>query len=271
MGDAIRQGGMEGATRSRLHARSTTANRTHRALLSTLDQERTNAPFSNPGVRLLSRANVPFILPTMPRVSQEHLEARRQQILDAARRCFIRKGFHGTSMQDVLREADLSAGAVYRYFRSKEEIIVTIATDAVAELGAAVEGAFDAEVPPPLEDVLDGFFATLERLDATQDLTKLAIQVWEEALHSPLVAERFGEATGGLLASFTHLMETYQARGLLTPDVPAQQVAMAVASFLAGFIVRRAIHRDVDAAMFGKGVRALLAISPPQQTDSSRG
>jgi AcrR family transcriptional regulator len=267
----MRQGGMEGATRSRLHARSTTANRTHRALLSTLDQERTNAPFLILVCGSCQERMFLFILSTMPRVSQEHLEARRQQILDAARRCFIRKGFHGTSMQDVLREADLSAGAVYRYFRSKEEIIVTIATDAVAELGAAVEGAFDAEVPPPLEDVLDRFFATLERLDATQDLTKLAIQVWEEALHSPLVAERFGEATGGLLASFTHLMETYQARGLLTRDVPAQQVAMAVASFLAGFIVRRAIHGDVDATMFGKGVRALLAISPPGQKDASRG
>jgi AcrR family transcriptional regulator len=207
----------------------------------------------------------------VPRVSQEHLDARRRQILDAARRCFIRKGFHGTSMQDVLREADLSAGAVYRYFRSKEEIIVTIASDAVAELGAAVAGAIDAEAPTPLEDVLDRLFATLERLDATQDVTKLAVQVWEEALHSPVVAERFTEATGGLLASLTRLLEAYQARGLLTADVPAQQLALAVGSFLGGFIVRRAIHGDVDAAMFGNGVRALLAMSPPRSEDASRG
>ena len=207
----------------------------------------------------------------MPRVTQEHLDARRRQILDAARRCFIRKGFHATSMQDVLDEADLSAGAVYRYFRSKDELIVTIATDAVAELGAAVEGAFDAKVPPPLEDVLDRFFAALERLDVTQDVTKLAVQVWEEALHSPVVAERFGEARGGLQAFFTRLMETYQARGLLTRDVPAEHLAMAVAGFPVGFIVRRAIHGDVDAATFGKAVRALLAIPPPGKEDASRG
>ena len=57
----------------------------------------------------------------MPRVSDEHLAARRQQILDAARACFLRNGFHATSMQDVIGEAGLSVGAVYRYFKSKNE------------------------------------------------------------------------------------------------------------------------------------------------------
>ena len=59
---------------------------------------------------------------SMPRVTQEHLDARRRQILDAARRRFIKNGFHATSMQDVLTEADLSAGAVYRYFASKSDL-----------------------------------------------------------------------------------------------------------------------------------------------------
>ena len=46
----------------------------------------------------------------MPRVSEDHLLARRQQILDAARVCFLRDGFHNTSMQDVIAEAGLSVG-----------------------------------------------------------------------------------------------------------------------------------------------------------------
>src|SRR5918997_1478939 len=59
----------------------------------------------------------------MPKVQPEYLETRRQQILDAAAACFSRRGFHQTTMQDICAEADLSPGAVYRYFRSKEEII----------------------------------------------------------------------------------------------------------------------------------------------------
>jgi AcrR family transcriptional regulator len=174
-------------------------------------------------------------------------------------------------MQDVLREADLSAGAVYRYFESKEEIIVTIATDALVELRGAVEAAFDTEVPPPLEEVLDRVLATLERLDATQDVTRLAIQVWEEALHSPVVAERFTDAGDGLLASFTHLMKVYQGDGMLSRDVPAEQLAIAVACLLPGFIVRRAIHGDVDAATYGKWLRTLGTMSPTRSEEHDRG
>jgi AcrR family transcriptional regulator len=59
----------------------------------------------------------------MPKVLPEYLELRRQQILDAAAACFSRRGFHQTTMHDICGEAELSPGAVYRYFSSKEEII----------------------------------------------------------------------------------------------------------------------------------------------------
>ncbi len=76
----------------------------------------------------------------MPRVSDEHLEARRAQILGAARRAFTRNGFHSTSMQDILRESGLSAGAVYRYFPSKVDIIAAIASSAMAAMMSSLPG-----------------------------------------------------------------------------------------------------------------------------------
>ena len=59
----------------------------------------------------------------MPKVLPQYLETRRQQIIDAAAACFARSGFHRTTMQDICNEAELSPGAVYRYFQSKEDII----------------------------------------------------------------------------------------------------------------------------------------------------
>ncbi|MYW34996.1 helix-turn-helix domain-containing protein [Streptomyces sp. SID2119] len=59
-------------------------------------------------------------------------------MLDGAARCFARSGFHGTSMQDVLKEVGLSAGAVYRYFPGKEDIIAAI----TEETFATIRGAF---------------------------------------------------------------------------------------------------------------------------------
>jgi AcrR family transcriptional regulator len=59
----------------------------------------------------------------MPKVTEEHRQARRDQILKAALECFAKKGFHKTSMKDIFDKAGLSAGAVYLQFSCKEDII----------------------------------------------------------------------------------------------------------------------------------------------------
>src|SRR5262245_4718474 len=68
----------------------------------------------------------------MPKVTEEHVEARRRQILAAALRSFARDGFHRTTMQDIFREADLSPGAVYSYFEGKDELIRAIIGEMMA-------------------------------------------------------------------------------------------------------------------------------------------
>jgi len=195
----------------------------------------------------------------MPRVSQAHLDARRRQILDAARRCFVRNGFHATSMQDVLGEAGLSAGAVYRYFRGKDEIIAAIAGEAVASIVGALDAAFDADDPPPLDQVLGAAFVTVQRIDAEKGLAKLALQVWAEAVRSPVLAETLAMGISRIRASLTRLVLAYQAQGRMTGDVPAEQVASVLAGLLPGFVLQHALLGDVDAATFRAGLGALLA------------
>jgi len=62
----------------------------------------------------------------MPKVGQSYLDARRKQIVDAARTRFTSDGFAGTSMADIVTEAGLSTGSIYRYFASKNEIVVAV-------------------------------------------------------------------------------------------------------------------------------------------------
>lgn len=195
----------------------------------------------------------------MPRVSQAHLDARRQQILDAARRCFVRNGFHATSMQDVLSEANLSAGAVYRYFRSKDDIVSAIATGALHEIARALEPGDDGAAPP-LEEVVGRMLAAVENLGATQDVPKLAIQIWSEAVRSPAIRERVREALDRVRATVAQQVQRYQDQGLMTRDVPAAHVARVLVAMTAGFMVQYALVGDVDAAMFGDGVRALATM-----------
>ena len=58
----------------------------------------------------------------VPKVTEEHKQAIHEQILQAAETLFSSKGYHGTSMNDIVKESGLSKGAIYGHFRSKEQL-----------------------------------------------------------------------------------------------------------------------------------------------------
>src|ERR1700748_2779032 len=65
----------------------------------------------------------------MPKVSQAHVEARRAQILEGARRCFARWGYDGATVPRLEREIGLSHGAIFNYYRSKRELFTAPARE----------------------------------------------------------------------------------------------------------------------------------------------
>src|SRR5919106_2113590 len=90
----------------------------------------------------------------MPRVSQEHRDQRREQILRAAMACMAREGFHRTSMAMIIAESGLSAGAIYGYFKSKNQIIAAIAEHAVSHVRAAFVPFLESPDPVPMSTVV---------------------------------------------------------------------------------------------------------------------
>jgi TetR/AcrR family transcriptional regulator, transcriptional repressor of aconitase len=65
----------------------------------------------------------------MPKVSAEHVEARRAQILAGARRCFARWGYDGATVPRLEKEIGLSHGAIFNYHRSKLDLFVALARE----------------------------------------------------------------------------------------------------------------------------------------------
>src|SRR5882757_7563931 len=82
--------------------------------------------------------------PVMRRANAQLQSDRRDEILAAAQRCFVRSGFHGASMQDICAAAGMSPGNLYRYFPSKEAIIAGIAERDRAEVVAQLAGVENA-------------------------------------------------------------------------------------------------------------------------------
>jgi AcrR family transcriptional regulator len=65
----------------------------------------------------------------MPKVSEEHKERRREQILDGARRCFGQHGYEGATVARLEKEIGLSRGAIFSYFASKDALFVELAIE----------------------------------------------------------------------------------------------------------------------------------------------
>jgi AcrR family transcriptional regulator len=89
----------------------------------------------------------------MPRVSQDHLEARRRQILDGARACFARHGYEGATVRRLEEATGLSRGAIFHHFRDKESLFLALAEDDALRMAEVVAEQGLVQV---MRDLLDG-------------------------------------------------------------------------------------------------------------------
>ncbi|MGI8331508.1 TetR/AcrR family transcriptional regulator [Actinomadura scrupuli] len=196
----------------------------------------------------------------MPRVSAEHLERRRQQILDGARICFVRRGFHETSMQDIFRESGLSAGAVYRYFKSKDEIIRAIVAYNQGLIGGLLGEILGEETLPPLEEVMSRFAGRLiAMLGGPDGALRIAPQGWAQAVHdkefAPIVRELFSDTRQLWIKLAVRLRDD----GRLAPDADPEAVGAMLLCLMPGFILQYLLLDDVDERTVRAGIHGLVA------------
>ena len=188
----------------------------------------------------------------MPRVSAEHLEGRRNQILDAAARRFAANGFHSTSMQDILAESELSAGAVYRYFSGKEDIIAAIAERAMAAIRSALdEDASDRT----LSEMVARALAAVDERTELDDVGRLALQVWAEAARSDTLRERLAGAVREGRAIVRDGIERRYGR-----EVDAEAVAAVFVALIPGYVHAKVILGDLEADQYLRGLDGLAAL-----------
>lgn len=192
----------------------------------------------------------------MPRVSEDHLTARRGQILAAARACFLRNGLHTTSMQDLIQEAGLSVGAVYRYFKSKNEIINAIAETVAGGLLAQLHEVAEKDLP-----LVDGMREVLDVVDAQVGpggSFPLAVQVWAESTLDPSIREIVHSRYEGMRGAFQRFAEGAVARGELPPDTDTTAVATVLFGMIPGYALQRMIVGFPDKEIYLAGIRALI-------------
>jgi AcrR family transcriptional regulator len=194
----------------------------------------------------------------MPKVSQSHLDARRQQILDAAIECFSRQGFHPTTMQDIIRESGLSSGAIYTYFASKEELIEAIAERRhTKELALIRTAAFEGEITITLERLIQSFFYLLidhrERKER-----RLAIQLWGEALRNQRILRTVRKGVDEPRRMLTQLLQQARDQGVLLPGCDPEAMARVMIALFQGLVLQLAWDRSIEVEPLLEVVRKMI-------------
>ena len=170
----------------------------------------------------------------MPKVTPEHLEARRAQILDGARRAFARWGYAGATVARLEEEIGLSRGAIFHYFRDKKEILVALAVEVNGHYiglmtGAGVDEAIRA-VAQESPDWLAAFIEAEIRLHHDEDFVR-RLEAATEEMSEPTLT----------------WFQDEQAAGRLRSDVDARDLARFATMVLNGMALRVAGGDETNA------------------------
>jgi AcrR family transcriptional regulator len=176
----------------------------------------------------------------MPRVTQAHLDARRQQIIDAARARFATHGFARTSMTDLVEASGLSVGAIYRYFKGKDQIVAAICEQASQALPAELtaESAHD-------------FLEHIRTMAREEDHARLVAQIYAEAAVSPRLADLVRRQLDDLRTAVAELLPGHK-------PAEAGRIAEAFVALCNGYTQQLAVRGDLDPAPFTAAVVAII-------------
>lgn len=200
----------------------------------------------------------------MPKISDAARLEVRNNILTSAWKCFSEQGFHVTSMDDVIAETGMSSSSVYRYFRSKEELIDAAAQDTMAQTYASLAELLNHDsAPGPVETLAAMADNLRSRRGGEYDLTKISVAAWAEALRRPAmhsVVHRFYTQMAGL---FTAATARWISEGSLPAGSDPDALPSLFLTLMPGMIVMSHLYELPAAETLARGMADFASATPP--------
>ncbi len=147
--------------------------------------------------------------------------ARRREILEAATRLFGSQGYHGTSMNEIAREAEFSTGSLYNFFENKEELYFTLLREKVELLEEKLEHVYSGE--GGVEEKLSSFAKTTIAYLKQEKYFFLIMMEHGESFQKSSKGEfsdMLREKHESYLGNMVKLMEQGISQGILKPLDP---------------------------------------------------
>lgn len=197
----------------------------------------------------------------MPKISDARRAERRTQIIDAARACFDRQGPHATTMDDIIRMSGLSAGAVYSYFRSKDELVVAALTASLTGLRERLEPLFRREPVPEPAELVRAIVEGVAGYSAKEafDLKRVAVQGWAEAQRNEPLRATLRSFYIGYRDLLVGIAGTWKRSGAIDSAADPDDVGKMLLALFLGFVAEATILGDVEPAAIDRGLQGLVA------------
>jgi TetR/AcrR family transcriptional regulator, repressor for uid operon len=191
----------------------------------------------------------------VPKLKPATQAARRDHILDAAQICFARAGFHRTTMQDICKSAEVSPGALYVYFTSKEALIQGVCERDRQEFAEKIQHLGNAP------DVLAALAGIAEQYFVEEPAHKrlFAVEMGVESTRNPAVAAVHHAIDQFVQDSFAALFQRLKDEGRIAPTMEIPAVTQVFHILGEGLFWRRAIDPTFDAKAVLPGVMQTLA------------
>lgn len=211
----------------------------------------------------------------MPRLTPANREARRADIVAAARRCFSRDGFHQTSMPDIAAEAGVSTGAPYRYFAGKEEIILEIARQAFRSVFDPVLDAAEGHGRTTIAGIADLVDLAVQPMrqetagataTSSTELFRCAVQTWGELLRNPKLRAEAVSGFNEVRNALTTALRRGQDTGRVSATIDPERATRVTIALIHGILLQWVALDLEDTQGLTEEVRTLLA---PHSTQAS--
>ncbi len=173
----------------------------------------------------------------VPRVSQDQLDARRHEILTAARGCFARFGYEGATVRRLEEATGMSRGAIFHHFRDKESLFLAVAEDDAATM---VETVARNGLVQVMRDLL-------ERAGNSDGDTAGWLGTQLEVSHrlrtDPAFAKRWAERSAAIADATRERLQRQREAGVLRPDVPVEVLTQFLELAYDGLVLHLATGR----------------------------
>jgi TetR/AcrR family transcriptional regulator, transcriptional repressor of aconitase len=210
----------------------------------------------------------------MPRITDERREARREQVLEAARACLQEHGLEAVSMEMIIARSGLSTGAVYGYFKGKDEIINAVVTDGTAAMGRQLAPVLANPGPPPLPELMEQLLRTIADFGQHKrdgiDRLLVALHGWSHSQSDPRLKAPTRAAYRRQRETLAGTARRWQAAGTLDPGADPDGVAQLLQSVILGFVAQRALAGDADVQAHIDALQALTLHPLPRPPHDAR-